>query len=133
MKKNIINFSTAFFATIFFLSAGIANATDKPSAKAASLSFQYVGKFENLPLFQLDLSNVEEDELGVVVKDIQGEILHAETLTGKFITRKYALNVEGEDLEKIQIVVTNKKTRSTNIYQITNSSYTVQNVNISRL
>ena len=133
MKKTIISFRTVFFATIFFLSAGVANATEIPSDKVASLTFHYVGKVENFPVFQLDLSNVEADELLVVVKDIYNEILFTETLTGKFITRRYGINVDAADLDKIQVVVTNKKTKTTKLYQINSSNVTVQNVTVAQL
>ncbi len=133
MKKTISNFRFAAIALVFFFTTGVANAASGNPKSTEPVSIQYVGLWQSYPVFQLELNSTDSEELFVVVKDRDNNVLHSETLTGKNINRKYALEVERQDLQRIQISVSSKNNNTTQVYQLSNSTSVVEQFRVAKM
>lgn len=133
MKTTIKQLRVAAIALFIFLAAGVVNAAKANGIAKKQMLVEYVGKMENLPVFQLTFDNVDEDEFNITIKDTDQKVLHSETVKGRNVSRKYGFDVDAEDLGKMSIVITSKTTNQSQVYRINNSRYEVENVTVARL
>ena len=104
------------------------------AANEAPAELKFVGKQQNLPLFQLNLNNSDNLSYIVTVKDAEGNVLFSEKLTGENISRTYKLNTEDVDLiGGTTFEVTNSKTKNTSVYKIRNNVKIVTDVEVAKL
>jgi hypothetical protein len=124
-----------FFAATGMYTAGFSNpTTDKAKvAGQTEMAVEYIGNCNNLPVFQLNLFNKNDDVYVVVIKDLNDEVLYTETVSGKSFSRKYAFDVAATALNNISIVITGRKTNQSEVYKITSASYTYDSVSVARL
>ena len=118
------------FATV--LTLGLSSTAFAANENPAELKF--VGKEQNLPLFQLNLNNSDNISYVVTVKDAEGNVLFTEKLNGENISRTYKLNTEdAEMIGGTTFEVTNGKTKNTSIYKIRNNVKIVTDVEVAKL
>jgi hypothetical protein len=133
MKTTNTKVRLASIAAMIFLMIGMSNQVQATGTAKSQMAIQYVGKVESLPIFLVQLNNTEEDEFSVVIKDVDDVVLYSETLKGTNVTRKYGFDVEANDLSKLRVVITSKKTNESQVYSVNKSSYLVENVAVAKL
>jgi len=113
--------------TLLFSNIAVANGVspiDKNSNAVAEI--EYVGKVNNQPTFRLVIKSSGVEDYNITIKEDNGEILFRERLKGSQINRTYLL--DAEDIGRITgttFEVTNRTTKVTTTYKISNlSSYT---------
>lgn len=129
MKTKIRNFGTIALAVAFSFVATVSWATDGKNDTPA-VSLKYIGLVQNQPMFQLDLSSVEETHFYVSIKDQFGQVIYNEKITAKNFTRNYRLDTENlEDaILKVEVRDGNNKpqvftiNRNTRFYEETSIS-----------
>jgi hypothetical protein len=133
MKPSMNKFRNAIIAAIILLNVTSVTTSYGAATTKAAFDFNFIGNNESFPVFQLKMENAEDEEYEIVIRDVKHETLHQETLKGKSLSRKYRLDVEPADLGNIRFVLTNKRTNETNVYQVVNNSYVVDNVSVTRM
>jgi hypothetical protein len=128
-KMMAIGLTAAF--TVLLSNVTLAN-NEKNENDIAEL--QYAGKKQNLPVFRLVLSNSNNTEYIITVKESNGDILFSEKLKGNNISRMYQLDAENSDLIAGTVFeVTNKTTKITTLYKVSNFTKSVDEIYISKL
>ena len=95
------------------------NRNDSGKTKGESpVEFNYVGKLNNQPLFQLKLNNVESGEFAITLTDQTGAVLYNERVEGVDLSRKYLLNLDEIDASEIKFQVRNKKDNSVSYFTV---------------
>jgi hypothetical protein len=136
MKTVINNLKNSFILTtaVVFLSFTTANVVHQPKKDPAFIQLQFVGKFENLPVFRLVLFNETSTTYLIRVKEGNEEVLFSEIVKGNSISRLYKLETESSEvISSTTFEVTNKKSGKTTVYQLKDYSETVEDVSITKL
>ena len=142
MKKAIIKHRTITTALIAICMLGITQVTlsadiTKPSeGNKGPLEFMFVEKTTKGPLFQLKVNNAQAGEFLVEVKDNEGYLLYSEILKGINLSRKYQINMDGEQFYEsfyIRFEITSLKTHETFTYNASNKNSVVSNIVIAKL
>ena len=90
---------------------------------------KFIGNMENQPVFELNLSNIEEDEYTVTFRDEYGNVLYSDKFKGAGLTKKFMLKSEDFGDTALNVVVKSKKGNSTEVYTINRShSYVAETV-----
>jgi len=85
MKKNIRHFVLAMILAGSSLSINSAHAGETdPTA-----SIQFIGYKNSQPIYKLDIKNPGSKRLSVMIKDVDGNILHQEVVDGENISRNF--------------------------------------------
>jgi hypothetical protein len=134
MKTVMSNYKKMTLALATFVALGFSNASFAGKSSEGPAILKFVGKVQNLPVFQLCLNNSENSPYVVIVKDADGNVLFKEKLKGEKISRAYELDTD--DAEKIggtTFEVTNLKTNGTSVYKIKSNVTIVNDVEIAKL
>ncbi|MDP4285030.1 MAG: hypothetical protein Q8891_11430 [Bacteroidota bacterium] len=101
------------------------------------VELKFIGKIKSQPVFQLDLNNKEAGEYYISIKDHDKNVLYSENVKGINLSRKYQLAIDEADLKSpdfgVSIEVTSAKTHSTQVYQISSSIKTIENIVVAKL
>ena len=119
MKKAIRNFGIALIAlTLGFSTVILANDGDKKDKTNHTTELKFIGNLENQPVFQLDLTNTEEDEFTVTFRDGAGTVISVNTFTGANISTTFMLKSEEFGDTALIVSVRSKKNNSAEVYSI---------------
>jgi len=103
--------------TLSFSTVSMANDGDKDDLT----EMKYIGTVKDQPLFQLTLTNTEEDEFTVTFRDDNGHVIYDETFTGANISKKFLLKSEDKGYASLNVVVKSKKNNDSEVYIINRS------------
>jgi hypothetical protein len=135
MKTNLRNISklaiVAIALTVAFTTTALANGGEKE--KPASTQLKFVGNIQNQPVFELNLINIE-DEYTVTFRDEAGNELYKSKFKGTAgATKKFLLKSDGFSDVNFNVVITSKKTNTSEIYTITSNQIAVEDTVISKV
>ena len=105
MKKAIILIAL-IAVTLGFSTVTLAN--DEGKTKNTT-ELKFIGNMENQPVFQLNLTNTEEDEFTVTFRDEAGNILYTDKFKGANINKKFMLKSEEFGDAALHVIVKSKK------------------------
>lgn len=129
--KTVKNYVTiALFAAFSFVSiAALANDEKKDSPV---VEFKYVGLVKDQPLFQLDLSSLNETDFYISIKDQRGELLYSEKVKTKNLTRNFRLDTENLDdaVLKVEVKSGNNKPE---VFTINRNTRYFEETSVSKL
>ena len=129
MKTKIRNYGIIALFIGFSLITKLALANDeKRDTPVAEL--KYLGVLQNQPVFQLNLSSVQEEVFVISIKDQFGEILYNEKIKTKAFIRTFRLDTDNLDDAVLKVEVRNGNnkpevftiTRNTRFYEETSIS-----------
>jgi hypothetical protein len=135
MKTIIHHFAKVFIVStaVVFLSFTTATVVHQPKKETAFTQLQFVGKFENLPVFRLVLFNESSTTYLIRVKEGNDQVLFSETIKGNSVSRLYKLDTESTDMiNSTTFEVTNQKSGKTTVYQLKDDSETVEEVSVTK-
>lgn len=116
---------TAF--TLAFATTTLAN--EEKAKVAAAIELKFIGHYENQPVFQLNLTNKEEDEFIITFRDDFGNVLYSSKVKGTNISKKFMLNIEEIGDNVLNVEVRSKKNNQSEVYKINrNRSYVEETV-----
>jgi hypothetical protein len=105
--------------------------TRKPLANPVSV--KYIGSVNNQDLIQVEIDNSSEDELQITFIDNEGVELYSEYFNSKKITKKFLLDISDFNYNNIQVVVSSRKTSSSQSFAIVKNSTTIDTVVVAKL
>lgn len=130
----MINYKNMAVALATVLTMGFTTSAVAADPIEGKNSLTFLGSYNKLPIFELQLSNSIAAEYSIIVRDNEKTVLLRETLKGSNISRKYKLDVE-ELLyaNGTTFQVTNKLTKETTVYTVNSTNYVVEEVMIAKL
>jgi len=129
MKKAIILIAL-IAVTLGFSTVTLAN--DEGKTKNIT-ELKFIGNMENQPVFQLNLTNTEEDEFTVTFRDEAGNILYTDKFKGANINKKFMLKSEEFGDAALHVIVKSKKNGSTDLYTINRSHSYVEETVVNKI
>lgn len=130
--KSITKTSGFLAIALLALSLSFSNSTfanNEKEKNATTIELKFIGNYENQPVFQLNLNNVEEDEFSITFRDDYGNVLYAAKVKGAKISKKFMLNIEEIGDNVLSVEVKAKKSNKSEIYKINrNRSYVEETV-----
>jgi hypothetical protein len=134
MKKAMRNFGIFTIAllafTLAFSTVTLANDEDGKDSHVTELKF--IGNVENQPVFQLNLSNTEEDEFTVTFRDEFGNVLYTDRFKGANVSKKFLLKSEDLADANLNVIVRSKK-GATEVYSINRSHSYVEETTVNKV
>jgi len=119
MKNVTKNLSILALLFAFTLATTTTFANNENPA-ASTIELKFIGKHENQPIFELNLSNKDADEFSIVIRDEYGSLLYSGKAKGTNVTRKFMLNEEIGDTN-LYVEVKSKKNSKVETYKISKS------------
>jgi len=129
MKKAIILIAL-IAVTLGFSTVTLAN--DEGKTKNIT-ELKFIGNMENQPVFQLNLTNTEDDEFTVTFRDEAGNILYTDKFKGANITKKFMLKSEEFGDAALHVIVKSKKNGSSDLYIINRSHTYVEETVVNKI
>jgi hypothetical protein len=120
----------ALVVTLAFITPVLANDGGKDDHKT---ELKFIGNMENQPVFELNLTNKEEDEYTVVFRDEYGNVLYNEKFKGAGVTKKFLLKSEEFGDAALNVTVKSKKGNTTEVYSINKSHSYVEETQVSKV
>jgi hypothetical protein len=134
MKTDSRNFGklaiVALAFTLAFSTPTMANDGEKGDHKT---ELKFIGNMENQPVFELNLSNKEEDEYTVIFRDENGNILFNDKFKGAGITKKFLLKSDEFGDEVLNVIVKSKLGNTTETYTINRSHSYVEETQVNKV
>jgi hypothetical protein len=129
MKKAIILIAL-IAVTLGFSTVTLAN--DEGKTKNIT-ELKFIGNMENQPVFQLNLTNTEDDEFTVTFRDEAGNILYTDKFRGANINKKFMLKSEEFGDAALHVIVKSKKNGTTDLYIINRSHTYVEETVVNKI
>jgi len=133
--KALINFrNTAIALAAVFITSSASAIPANEDPKTVSVEFKFLGNFRSKPVFELNFSNasVEKDYV-LQIRDIYGNVLYRESITGTTLSKKFMLNTDEVEDDVLRVEISSRKNNHTVLYEINRDSRTVQNISISKV
>lgn len=137
MKNAIRHFSTSVIAMLTLLvSFTTARANnDKNNGKgteASSIEFRYVGKLEQHPVYQLSISNAENEEYFVSFRDQSGNVLYSGSLKNTN-SQRFMINADEIGDEPLTLTITARKSNKSQVYTVKRNQNVVEENIVQRI
>ena len=134
MKTDSRNFGklaiVALALTLAFTAPAMASDGEKDDHKT---ELKFIGNMENQPVFELNLSNNEE-EYTVIFRDEYGNVLYSDKFKGATgLTKKFMLKSEDFGDAALNVVVKSKLNNSTEVYSINRSHTYVEETTVNKV
>ncbi len=118
---------------------GLSHATYAGVKNENPIEFKFIGKFNNNPVFQLNLNNDGAEGYFITIKDANNTVLYSEKVKAANVnyTRKYRLDIDDADLSAygfgVKVEVTSAKTHKTQVYKISSLTTVKEDIIVARL
>ncbi len=118
---------------------GLSHATYAGVKNENPIEFKFIGKFNNNPVFQLNLNNDGAEGYFITIKDANNTVLYSEKVKAANVnyTRKYQLDIDDADLSAygfgVKVEVTSAKTHKTQVYKISSLTTVKEDIIVARL
>jgi hypothetical protein len=128
--KKVITIIALIALTLGFTTVSLAN--DEGKTKNIT-ELKFIGNLENQPVFQLNLTNTEEDEFTVTFRDEAGNILYTDKFKGANISKKFLLKSEAFGDAALHVVVKSRKNNTSDLYTINRSHTYVEETVVNKI
>lgn len=132
MKTAIRNYGTMLTTLFFALGLSVItlanDGTGNPEKKEPAndnLELKFVGKFEDHPVYQLNLNGAEADEYIVSFRSTDGTVVYASTVKGNF-SQRFLLRADDPMDKTVRLEVKAKNSKKSRIYIIRSSESLVE-------
>ena len=118
---------------------GLSHATYAGVKTGNPIEFKFIGKFNDNPVFQLNLNNGAGEVYLITIKDAGNSVLYSEKVkaTEANYSRKYQLALDDADLGSygfgVKVEVTSQKTHKTQVYKISSQTTVKQDIIVAKL
>lgn len=118
---------------------GLSHATYAGVTNESPIELKFIGKFNNNPVFQLNLNNDAAEVYFINIKDANNNVLYSEKLKAADanFTRTYRLDVDDADLNAygfgVKVEVTSAKTHKTQVYKISSQTTVKEDIIVAQL
>ena len=131
MKSMIKTLVAVVALTLALTTSTFANGEKNPNT--SSIELKFIGKYENQPVFQLNLNNAQEDEFSITFRDDFGNVLYTAKVKGSNISKKFMLNTEEIGDSVLNVEVKAKKNDKSEVYQINRISNFIEETTVNKV
>jgi hypothetical protein len=132
--RNII--TPAAFACALVVSTFTSSvyANDKKEVvSASSVNVKYLGDIDKQPVIQIEVKNKNHEELYLSLRDENGYNLYTTKLTGELFSKKFQFSDHELNDMNVTLIVSTRKGKNAQVYQINNVSTVVEDVVITKV
>ena len=129
--RNILSVIT--LAAFFLLAAAPAMANTEKSKATVAVEVKYVGSADQSPVLEVSFNNDAAEEMTVVIRDMDGNVLFTEIASDKKYARKFKFDNHSTEPIKIKVSMASKKGSTTEIYQVSRNQQVIEQVVVSKL
>lgn len=135
MKQAIKKVKIITTGAILVFLLGFTSPVFSTDTTGSPIELKFTGKFDQGARFQLKMNNAESDVFLIQLKDIGGNIIHSEKLSGKNVLRNYKVVIDPEFYQEFKVTfeITSKLTKETLIYNVSNTMKATNDVIIAKL
>ena len=99
---------------------------------ASPVELKFLGNFQDLPVFQLDLNNAEEEEFVITIRNESGNLLYSDKVKGAKISRKFKFDTD-ELVDGLLLVEVKPSKNKAEIFKVSTKVRFVQETSVSKL
>ena len=110
-----------------------------PAAKASDstnyvspVELKFLGNSLDLPVFQLDLNNAEEEEFTITIRNESGNLLYSDKVKGTKISRKFKFDTD-ELVDGLLLVEVKSSKNKAETFKVSTKVRYVQETSVSKL
>jgi hypothetical protein len=132
--NTLVRFCKPAVLALFFaglLNTAPAQAADKP--KEAPVEVKYLGTSNGKPMFQIQFSNPQAEEISITLRDEYGYAIYTDVSKEKVYSRKLQFDDLGTDRLKLTVLLRTKKDVQTKTFEITKNIRTIEDVAVVSL
>jgi hypothetical protein len=96
-------------------------------------SVNYVGSWENQPVFKAEFDNTSADYYTLTIKDDEGNILYTERFNDKKFSRKFRFDKADRDNVQLRFIFSGAKQRQSQAFDINTNIQVMQDVVVTKL
>lgn len=139
--KTLINYrnlvtSVLLMASLVFTTAANAGDDKKPKDDKNNIAaeLKFIGNYRNQPMFELTFKNPAiQTDYTVIVRDSYGNPLYRDVLNSSIASKRFMLNMDEIGSEPLRFEITNRKTNKSAVYEVNQSSRTIEEVNVVKV
>lgn len=129
VRKTIVRVTLASFL-VFSVLPGHTQDQVKPGIP---VEIRYLGTIDNLPVFQIEFANENNEVFTISIKDEDGNVLYKENVKEKKFLRKFKWDKTNLDESKLTFTLTGLKDAKTQVFEINTNTRVIADVVITRL
>lgn len=138
MKAILMNLSKVLSVVLVVVSVAVsapALANTGKDKKGGDLPAEltYLGSVNYSPVFQLDITNEDGENVNISLRTVDGDILYATNFKGKNFSRKFQFDKAELSNMQLKLVVSSKKKVQVQNFQISHSNRVVEEVVVGKL
>lgn len=133
MKKAIflrMPLAALLFATVLSVSS-VQAAEGTP--KEAPVEIKYLGTTAGQPLFQINFSNPQGEEVVLTLRDDAGNLIFSDVVRGASYSKKLQFSELGDEKLKVKLTLRTKKDYQTQNFEISKSTRVIEDVAVVTL
>ncbi|MDQ6813815.1 MAG: hypothetical protein M3040_08765 [Bacteroidota bacterium] len=123
--------SSVVFVLVLFSNS--ANAANKKAGKESAYELKYVGKFQEQPVFQLDIQNSQQEDVYITLEDEVGNLLYKDRFNQKNFSKKFQIDVSEGNGASLKMILASKGKTETQTFKINSVQKLVENVVVTRV
>jgi hypothetical protein len=100
--------AVALFTIVTLVASSPAKANDNIKPKQNTVDVKYIGTVDNRPVFQVVIDNATQENLTIVIKDDNDEILYVENFKGATYSKKFGIDRYDINELKLKVVLSSK-------------------------
>lgn len=132
--KNAISLRMPLAALLFaaVLSVSSVQAAEG-TPKEAPVEIKYLGTTAGQPLFQINFSNPQAEEVVLTLRDDAGNLIFSDVVRGASYSKKLQFSELGDDKLKVKLTLRTKKDYQTQNFEISRSTRVIEDVAVVTL
>lgn len=136
MKTDSMNFTKMVIVVIALVmsisTSALAHDGEKGKGKNDT-ELKFIGNMENQPVFELNVTNKEEDEYTVIFRDEYGNIIYNDKFVSTGLTKKFLIKSEEFGDSALHVTIKSKKGNTTDAYTINRSHTYVEETLVNKI
>jgi len=131
VRNTFLHASMAFILVAGLSTAVQAQENSKPVT--GPVEIKYLGISDGQPVFQVEFENAKEESVNITIRDQDGSILYVERFKDKKFSKKFKFERPDFDQVKLKFTLSGENGVQSEVFGITSSSRTIQDVVVTKL
>jgi len=108
-------------------------ANNEKNKDTSPVEFKYIGKLEQHPVYQLNISNADNDEYYISFSDQSGNVLYSSNTKSGPFSQRFMINADEIGNEILTVTITSRKTNKSQVYTIKRHQNVVEENIVTRV
>jgi hypothetical protein len=130
--KQVRDVLVGVFMIILSMSESVASPLYAGKEKDVPVQMSYLGQKNQMPVFELQIDNNEDNNYVINIKDGSGRLLFSEKLSAKKISRRYLLEADELEMMGTTFEVINNTTSEVSNYKVNKYQRVEEKISVGR-